>query len=155
MESVVTAIFSFLCGILYVIGLALGFNYQEISVYICINFCCYAAIILSFITFIMNVIATFRKYNLIWLTPLTFIHFFLCLNIGTQCLLHYSTYSTISGKFNACRNDLMNIASTLHTTYEHVNLIIYCVIFFGFIGYNLLLDYFFYKKLKTKKVKTL
>jgi amino acid transporter len=61
MDIVATLVFSILCGILYVLGLCLGLNYVETSVYICIYGCCYIVCAMSLVTLFLNIYKLFRK----------------------------------------------------------------------------------------------
>ena len=127
----------FLCGLLYVFGLMLGFNYEEISVYVCI----YGLPILFIVMALaVTVVAVYR-----WLRRMTFwntLNFMAssCVSyafwkLGTLFIDFYTNFSelhptlkTIHDKFVACQNDLMRMASDLGTTYEEINLIIYAYI---------------------------
>ena len=131
-------IFDFLCGILYVVGLMNGFNYEEFSVYVCI----YAWPILC--AAMPTIIALVALYN--WVKKQTLWSTInLAISTGTAYIFWrianllialytrgYETHprlETIHDKFTACLEDLMMMSDQLNMTYAELNLWIYCVLF--------------------------
>lgn len=130
-------IYYLLCGMLYLVGLVFGFNYEEISVYLCIY------LWPALFTMMPAVITLIALYN--WYKKLTLWN---CINLTasgtTTCVFwliskkFYLLYtspnfvhvqvSTVHDKFMACVEDLKFIASQLDMTYIEVNLWIYCVL---------------------------
>lgn len=130
------SIFQALCGVLYLIGVAFGFNYEEISVYVCIYLwpalCCImiAAVLIaaiynwikkmSFLT-ILNLMAS--SSVAIWFFKLTnqFYDHYEFLEVEPYEMVHY--------QFVTCQNDLIAIADRVGMTYAEVNIYIYCYLF--------------------------
>ena len=124
-----------LCGILYVLGLLIGWNYQETSVYICIYLwpilCILSTVPIIYYSIKLIVIKGRGYISLL----LSFLYNYSYIIIFTCILQHYSLIETPMGKnsisivFKQCYNDLMQIAHTCNTTYEIANLVIYVVLF--------------------------
>lgn len=123
-------IFKGLCGCLLLIGMCFGWTYQEASVYICIYMCpiiCILCSILAIIPF------DFRKtLDRIWMALnlslfLTYIKF----------TLGFWKHYDCTDPFTKCMNDLKGLADIMNTSYEEVNLYVYCYLFFGIIFFHL------------------
>ena len=143
MDIVATLMFRILCGILYLLGLCLGLNYVETSVYICIYGCCYIVCALSLITLFLNIYKLFRKKSFkkaILILPLSIVSTYVLIMISQGCLMYFSNFSTVDKQFDQCMLVLMNVAINTGTTYEKVNLILYCTAFFSIIFYNIFMQ---------------
>jgi hypothetical protein len=143
MNIITTLIFRILCGILYVLGLCLGLNYVETSVYICIYGCCYIVCVLSLVTLFLNIYKLFRKKSIkkaILVLPLNIVSAYILIMISRGCLIYFSNFSTVNEQFDQCMLALMNVAVNTGTTYENVNLILYCTAFFSIIFYNIFMQ---------------
>lgn len=127
-------IFGVLCGILYIIGLPFGWNYQETSVYICIHLwpiLCILSTIPMLYYSVKRAMLKGKGYITIWLVIIynyTFILFY------CNVLEHYSIGTRFGSNpipiiFNQCYQDFMQIAASCNTTYEIANLVIYVVLF--------------------------
>ena len=128
-------IFNLLCGGLLVIGMILGYNYEEISVYICIYLwpilCCLAALFTTILLF----------YN--WIKKCTFLQTmllslytcisFVFISLTRQFFHHYQYYgdniNTVHQQFVLCMNDIQNIANQIGISYSEANLYIYVYLF--------------------------
>jgi amino acid transporter len=143
MDIVATLVFSILCGILYVLGLCLGLNYVETSVYICIYGCCYIVCAMSLVTLFLNIYKLFRKKSFkkaLLVLPLNMVSVYVLIMISRGCLIYFSNYSTVDKQFDQCMLVLMNVAVNTGTTYENVNLTLYCTAFFSIICYNIFMQ---------------
>lgn len=137
-------IFKILCGILYLIGMCFGYNYTEISVYICIYGC---PIICIFTTLLINIscicsltkrITFFKIFNLI----LSFLYTSLYLAVFARICEYYNVKTATNTQiFNQCVADFQNLAQICGTTYEHCNIVIYVYFFFTIIFINLFIGY--------------
>jgi len=137
-------IFGFLCGCLYVLGLCLGWDYQEASVYVCLRWwpaICFASTLPIIVGLFIRIIRNKRRWLSLYLLPIVGAYSMLYWRIIQSVNAHYPTTATIASNFNKCLNDLMNIASTCHTTYENVNIIIYIWLFLLIMLTNGLLSY--------------
>ncbi len=125
-------IFVGLCGILYVIGLCLGWDYREASVNICI-YLWPALCVLSTLPITVGLIHRIVVNKGRWLSVLAlpFAWFYTTCYITFTVLIY--TYYTDSiyhnNPFDMCMNDLQHIAKDCNTTYEHVNIVIYVYLF--------------------------
>jgi hypothetical protein len=137
-------IFKILCGILYLIGMGFGYNYTEISVYICIYGC---PIICIFTALLINIsciwslikrITFFKGFNLILSFLYTSLHFVVFARI---CEYYNVKTATNTQIFNQCVADFQNLAQICGTTYEHCNIVIYVYFFFTILFINLLIGY--------------
>jgi hypothetical protein len=54
--------------------------------------------------------------------------------------MYFSNFSTVDKQFDQCMLVLMNVAINTGTTYEKVNLILYCTAFFSIIFYNIFMQ---------------
>ena len=135
--TIIRIIYYVLCGILYLIGLAFGLDYETISVYICIYlwpalFTAMPAVItLIALCNWMKKLTLWNSVNLtlsgtvtyvFWLISEQFYHLY-----TTPNLVHLNL-DTIHDQFQACVDDLKAIACQLDMTYIEVNLWIYCVL---------------------------
>lgn len=122
---------------LYLVGHVFGFNYEEISVYLCIYL--WPALFTAMpagitIIALLNWCRKLTLWNSInltlsgtttcvfWLISKTFYLLYSCPN-----LVHVQV-NTVHDQFMACVEDLKFIASQLNMTYIEVNLWIYCVL---------------------------
>lgn len=130
-------IFKLLCGILALIGMCFGLNYQEISVYLCIHGCPIICIITSLIIYIIISYKLCCKLSIfrLFLLVLSGLYVIVNLLVYSKICNHYCD-SNINYLFNQCMNDLQQIAKICNTTYENVNLIIYVGLFFSILGFN-------------------
>lgn len=141
---IIKAFFTFLCGVLYVIGLLFGWDYQETSVYICIYAC---PLICVFFSLFSTYKAIRRKYN-----P------FIVVNGGLSVLYIiitwsiFSYYSALSVKdqFNDCMRRLYALSDTIGISYEALNLLIYVVLLSLIVLFHLMEILVLDKKLKHK-----
>lgn len=131
-------IFKILCGILYCIGLFFGYDYKEISVYICIYGCPIICILMSLILNITITNRLFKKVTVIkiilWLISCVYIAF--NLTFFSYICQHYS--GDVYVIFDQCVRDLQYIAFTCNTTYEYCNIVIYVYLFFSIIIANII-----------------
>ena len=150
-------IFGGLCGILYVIGLLFGWNYQETSVYICIYLwpiLCIVSTIPMMYTVTRNIVLNRKRYLNLFLLPFTYAYNAMYLFIFGNVLQHYCLVNSPIGKntvnivFKQCYNDLVQIANSCNVSYAEANLHIYVVLF----SIIVITNYLVYKLIKTGKV---
>ena len=128
-------IFMGLCGLLYVLGLLFGWNYQETSVYVCIYLWPILCILSTLPIIYYNIKKIVVKGKGYIALLFSFLYNYSYIIVFTCVLQHYSLIETPIGKnsinivFNQCYQDLIQIASTCNTTYEIVNLVIYVLLF--------------------------
>lgn len=147
-------IFGGLCGILYVFGLLMGWNYQETSVYICIYLwpilCILSAIPILYYA-VKRVVRQNKGYIVL---ILAIIYNYAYVHTFVRILQHYGLTNSpkpdVNTTFNQCYNDLIQIAATCGITYEIVNLVIY-VIFFAII---MMINFMFTRIIKNKVCTT-
>jgi hypothetical protein len=139
MYTIAQLFFDALCGVLFVIGIAFGLGYEEISVYVCIYlwpFLCSMMPTTIFLVALYNWIKKMTVPNTINLTASSVVscifwsitdYFYDAFSVG---------YNQVSGriytthdKFIACKEALITISDNLHITYAEANLYIYCVLF--------------------------
>lgn len=119
---IIKLIFAFLCGVLYVIGLPFGLNYEETSVYICIYFCPLLCVVCALFTTYKAI----RKKKTAFIVVNSIISVLYIL-ITWAIFAHYSRLS-IHEQFNDCMWKLIGLSSNLGISYEAVNLLIYVVL---------------------------
>lgn len=138
--------FGILCGLLYVLGLLLGFNYEEISVYLCI----YGCPIICTLSALALCVANYKRFrrkrswsSFLLISAALICNVYLYIDVFGAICEWYGSLDRIDvhREFVQCQNDLMEIAHRNHTTYEYVNLVIYaiafpCVLFFNYILYK-------------------
>jgi hypothetical protein len=120
---IIKLIFAILCGILYVIGLPFGLNYEQTSVYICIYLwplLCVACALFTTYKAIKKKKTTFIVVNSI-ISVL-----YILITVGI--FAHYSRLS-VHEQFNDCMWKLYGLSDHLGISYEAVNLLIYVVLF--------------------------
>ncbi len=144
-----TLIFTLLCGVLYIIGLIFGLTYQEVSVYICV----YAVpVICTLSVFVINLVLLHKlvlsknRFLTCVLLFISFIH--LMLYIANTEVLFDIYNQPVDLCFNVVMTSLRDIAKNSGTTYEFVNLLIYCIIFPLIVGFNLFKAWFINKLYK-------
>lgn len=130
--------FGFLCGILFVVGLILGLNYEEVSVYVCIYLWPILCTAMPLFLTIYALYKWIKKGSFIRTLNLSVLTFITCLFSGISKLF-FDNYSapnmshgrmdTVHDKFIACQNDLIHIAGKLNMSYEMLNLWVYCFMF--------------------------
>lgn len=129
---VIKFIFAFLCGVLYVIGLPFGFNYEETSVYICIYLCP----ILCAACALFTTYKAIRKKNVAFIVVNSIISVLYIL-ITWVIFAHYSKLS-IHEQFNDCMWKLYGLSDHLGISYEAVNLLIYVVLLSAIVIFHLM-----------------
>lgn len=167
MEIVIKTVFAICCGILYAIGWCLGYDYKEISVYICIHIIPIVCIISATIPNLI-VVSKLRSNSsclnaffklILW--NITGIRVFLYVTFYGFILRHYG-YHNLSiynperivdvNKqhliFDQCAIDLQHIAEICGTTYEYVNIVIYVYLFLAILIFNGLISYLLKRFLK-------
>lgn len=145
---IVKFIFAILCGILYVIGLPFGWNYQETSVYICIYLwplICVACALFATIKAI-----TRKKVGFIVVNGTLFALYSL---ITFAIFKHYLALPSIQAQFNDCMWKLYGLSDNTGLSYEAINLLIYVVLFSLIVLFHLVEVFIIDEKLK-KRVKT-
>ena len=125
-------IFKILCGILFCIGYLFGLSYADTSVIICIYLCPIVCMLAAFYA----VCRTFKP-NGIWNRILFSINMSLLVLYVVISDMFWEHYKT-DDPFTLCMNDLKAIAGRMNMSYEEVNILIYCVLFFGIILFHLL-----------------
>ena len=128
-------IFNVLCGLLLLVGMAFGLNYEEVSVYVCIYLwpalCCLMALMVT-------IAAAYRwwKKNTLANTALTALSASVTmtfLGIARQFINYYKYYgdevNSAHQIFRHCVNDINFIAAQVGSTYAEVDLYIYCYLF--------------------------
>lgn len=140
---VVQVLFYVIAGLLSGIGLLLGFNYEEISVYLCIYFWVALMFILSLIPTIRSFAGYLKKQYLktfLISTPLITLNIiWYC--IGYKMIMRYHNLDGIKAQFALCQDDLALIARHTHQTYEQVNLMVYVGAPILFIGFYVIVFY--------------
>ena len=126
----VKLIFIFLCGCLYLIGLPFGWSYKETSIYICIYACPVICIMSALLSLKYSTIKTFMGRCRLSLNISLLIFYCICTG---RFWAHYR----VADPFTLCMNDLMDIAHSLHISYEECNLRVYCVLFFAIVFFHL------------------
>ena len=142
MEIIFKGIFGILCGILYVIGLVCGLNYEEISVYICIYLWPLLIILSTFPLIyesIKKIILVKNKLFGSLFLILSSVYSYTYVLIFGSILEHYNIKYSIHQLFKLCYNDLIEISYNCKMSYEQVNLIIYCELFLTIILINFIL----------------
>lgn len=130
-------IFKVLCGILYLIGIALGYDYKEISVYICIYGCPIICIISAYIINVILIYKTTYKFNfykiILWLISC----FYIALNFTffARICEHYNS-NNLHYIFDQCVSDFQYLANSCNSTYEYCNIVIYVYLFFSIVLFN-------------------
>ena len=130
-------IFHVLCGLLYLVGLVFGLNYEEISVYVCIYLwpaLCVAMPAAIMLTALFNWVKKLSWWNTFNLGVSSAVTYAFLLAAGEltapySMVTDFRSVSTIHEKFIACQSDLMRMANELNMTYQEVNLWVYCWLF--------------------------
>lgn len=135
-------IFKILCGILYLVGITLGYDYKEISVYICIYGCPIICIVSAYI---MNIIIIYKmifKINfykiMLWIISCLYVS--LNFNFFASICKHYND-SNIYYLFDQCVLDFQYLANTCNVSYEYCNIVIYIYLFFSILIINGVITY--------------
>ena len=126
-----------LCGLLYLVGLTFGLDYEEISVYVCIYLwpaLCVAMPAVIMLTALYNWIKKLSWWNTFNLGVSSAVTYIFLLAAGEltapYCMVsEFRPVITIHDKFTACQSDLMRMANELNMTYAEVNLWVYCWLF--------------------------
>lgn len=142
---IIKFIFAFLCGVLYVIGLPFGLNYEETSVYICIYFCPLLCVACALFTTYKAI----RKKKTAFIVVNSIISVLYIL-ITWGIFAHYSRLS-IHEQFNDCMWKLYGLSDHLGISYEAVNLLIYVVLLSAIVIFHLVEVLVIDGKLKKKR----
>ena len=129
---VINFFFAFLCGVLYVIGLPFGLNYEETSVYICI----YLWPLLCVACALFTTYKAIRKKRRGFIIANSIISVLYIL-ITWGIFAHYSRLS-IHEQFDDCMWKLYGLSDYLGISYEAVNLLIYVVLLSAIAIFHLL-----------------
>lgn len=140
-------IFKILCGCLYAIGLIFGRTYNQISVDICIYVCPIICVLCAFIASLAYSSKTIKGR---WGKSFNLACFIVYLGLTRMFWLHYD--SDYADPFTLCMNDLIAIGNRIQMSYEELNLVIYCDIFFGIILFHLM-QVFIASYLKKRRMK--
>ena len=128
---IIKLIFAFLCGVLYVIGLPFGLNYEETSVYICIYICPLLCVACALFTTYKAI----RKKKTAFIVVNSIISvLYILITVGI--FAHYSRLS-IHEQFNDCMWKLIGLSSNLGISYEAINLLIYVVLLSAIVVFHL------------------
>lgn len=119
---IVKYIFAALCGVLYLIGLPFGLNYEETSVYICIYLCPILCVACALFTTYKAI----RKKKVAFIVANSIISVLYIL-FTWVIFAHYARLS-IHEQFNDCMWKLVGLSTHLGISYEAVNLLIYVVL---------------------------
>ena len=129
---IIKLIFAILCGILYVIGLPFGLNYEQTSVYICI----YLWPLLCVACALFTTYKAIRKKKTTFIVVNSIISvLYILITVGI--FAHYSRLS-VHEQFNDCMWKLYGLSDHLGISYEAVNLLIYVVLFSVIVIFHLL-----------------
>ena len=129
---IVKFIFAILCGVLYVIGLPFGLNYEQTSVYICI----YLWPLLCVACALFTTYKAIRKKKTTFIVVNSIISvLYILITVGI--FAHYSRLS-VHEQFNDCMWKLYGLSDHLGISYEAVNLLIYVVLFSVIVIFHLL-----------------
>lgn len=149
-----SAIFYFLCGCLYVIGLVFGLTYKEVSVVVCIYACPIICILCALLSVLKGNIRTFfGRVRFSVNTTLLILY----INITSMFWTHYfdymgplgdADYLDFTGAFQLCVDDLTKISRELNITYEECNIYVYCYLFPSIVLFHLLQVLIFRNKKK-------
>lgn len=136
--------FGILCGLLYVLGLLLGFNYEEISVYLCIYGCPIICTLSALALFVANYKRFKRKgawLSFLLISAVLIGYVYLYIDVFAAICDRYGSLDRIDvhSEFVQCQNDLIEIAQLNHSTYEYVNLVIYAVAFPAIVLFNFII----------------
>ena len=119
---IVKAIFAFLCGVLYVIGIPFGWNYQETSVYVCIYTCPLICVFCALFT-TYKAIRKKHKPFMVVNSVLSVLYILI-----TWTIFHHYLALSVKDQFNDCMSRLYFLSDTIGISYEALNLLIYVVI---------------------------
>lgn len=125
-----SSLFYFLCGVLYVLGLPFGWNYEETSVYVCIYafpFLVVLPFIVMVVRMLMLIIYGRRK---IFGSMLLIVSLFLLYMVSGMSYVYFDIFNidgSIHEKFLFCMNYLSNYAGRIGMTYEELNMAIYVI----------------------------
>ena len=129
-------LFTFLCGILYLIGYPFGWSYEDTSIYICIYLwpilCCISTLPLWIVSIIH-----INKIKGIIFTILSSIYSLYYIYYTNLVIARYSIDNKNS--FMNCMLDLKILAERLNISYEELNIFIYVILFIGIILFNFIL----------------
>ena len=128
---IIKLIFAFLCGVLYVIGLPFGLNYEETSVYICI----YLWPLLCVACALFTTYKAIRKKRRGFIIANSIISVLYIL-ITWGIFAYYSRLS-IEDQFNDCMMKLYGLSDHTGLSYETINLLIYVVLFSAIVIFHL------------------
>lgn len=135
--DILRIIFGALCALLYVIGLVLGLDYEEVSVLLCIDVLPWVFVVASSLVTISAFIRWAKRMSVITSVNLIVSSWVSSLMLLISSMfndMYYKAYqdavplSTTHDRFVACQNDLLWIAKQTGMTYQAVNLLIYVVI---------------------------
>ena len=126
-------VFQFLCGCLAQIGRSFGWNYETVSVYICIHLWPLLCVVMALVMLVIAVSTT---------NPLCIaacIIYFLFNVFGYWAVIKHYYPGTINEIFTHCYSDLMTIAKEWKTTYAIVNLVVYVIAFILIMAFDVCL----------------
>ena len=124
-------VFKLLCGLLYAIGLAFGWTYEEVSVNICIYACPVICCLMALLGAVHCSSKTFFCRILKSINIALLIFYVNCTNMFWH---HYA----VQDPFQLCVKDITEIASHMGITYAEANIEIYCYLFFGIIAFHII-----------------
>lgn len=139
-------VFAILCGILYVIGLLFGWNYKEVSVYICIYLCPLICVFFALFTTYKAIVKKNKPLFIILNSVLSALYL-----IITIVIFRHYIGMPIDQQFNDCMTKLMSIAKITGLSYEAVNLLIYVVLLSSIIIFHIAELLFMNKKRNSTK----
>ncbi len=116
-------IFALCCGGLFIIGKIFGLDYYTSSVLICIYLLPIICILCALYTLCKSLVKRSWKYFTI--NSILLVLYLIFTFVVFKEFLAYS----IQLQFVACMGMLYTLADVFHTSYEVINIVIYCIIF--------------------------
>ena len=132
--TIISIVFGICCAILFVIGLCLGWSYEESSVYVCISFWPYFMTYLLSLPSLYSIAMLFNARNVLMklfnaAVALVFtIPTYMAFKMSMIMNGYYISKCNDNTKamFDLCVKDLTEIAHRTGMSYYEVNIIVYC-----------------------------
>lgn len=125
-----SSLFYFLCGVLYVLGLPFGWNYEETSVYVCIYAFPFLVVIPFMVMVIRMLMLVIYGRRKVFGSILLIISLLLLYMVSGMSYAYFDIFNidgSIHEKFLFCMNYLSNYAGRIGMTYEELNMAIYVI----------------------------
>lgn len=150
------SLFKVLCGALAYIGELMGLNYEQVSIFVCLDLwpaiCTLTAILLTVMAYRLAVKERgWREVVGIVCAIFTTLYSVICIWYANNVSEPFGDVEAAKSTFQITYTNLLDMANGLGMTYEELNILIYVKAFLLINAFNLIGAFILYKLVRRKK----